>query len=216
MRVAGQVSWMLAAAGVMLVSCSDDAEHNAPRASGGDSGRDASAGTGGTAGAAGTAGTGGTAGTAGSGGGAGADDGAAPEFVNPVALSESDATVLGTDGDGNGVRDDLAAYLTTLAPMTDVRTLLVSYARMETQMLVLGADPNSTVSAVREQAHQAMAVHRCLLAALGPAETRRMVVELQSALLNNEMRWNAWLSADRKLAGGFLENKACDMSLVHP
>lgn len=156
---------------------------------------------------------GGVGGGESSAGAGGADD---EEFVNPVAASEGDTDALGRDSDGNGVRDDLQAHLATLSNVESERVLLVSWAREETRMLLLGDDSASTVGSVREQARRAMSVHRCVVSALGSERAQLAATELESALLNNRLRWTAWLAADRKLEGSVLANTACDESLVTP
>ena len=161
------------------------------------------------AGAAQQAGSGGAA-VSGDGGAGGAD------LVNPVQASEADTDPLGEDANSNGVRDDLEAYLGTLSDKESEQVLLVSLAREETRMILLGADPDSTASAVREQALRAMSVHHCLVDGLGEERSLVAITELQSALLNNELRWKAWLAADHELLGSILANTACDESLVQP
>jgi len=138
------------------------------------------------------------------------------ELVNPVLASEADTEPLGDDANANGVRDDLEAYLKTLSPQESKQVLLISLAREETRMLLLGADPDSTTTSARQQALRAMSVHHCLVDALGDEPSRVAITQLQSALLNNELRWKAWLAADHLLIGSILANMTCDESLVQP
>ncbi len=142
--------------------------------------------------------------------------GTSDDFVDPVRASQSDTDVLGTDADGNGVRDDLGAYIKSLFPDPSEQALLMSLAREETQMALLGADPTSSVASVRDQALRSMAVDHCVVDALGAERTRPALTELQSALLNNELRWSAWLAAEHKLGGSVLRSMACDTGLVQP
>jgi hypothetical protein len=89
-------------------------------------------------------------------------------------------------------------------------------AREETTLLLLGEDAQSSASSVRAQALRSMAVHHCLVDGLGAERARVALTELQSGLLNNQLRWNAWLAAERKLNGSILPSMACDSGLVHP
>ena len=52
----------------------------------------------------------------------------------------------------------------------------------------------STKVSVREQALRAMSVHRYLDEALGEPRSVVAVTQLESALLNNELRWKSWLA----------------------
>ena len=151
---------------------------------------------------------GGEAGKAGEAGGDGTD------FVNPVQASEADLDLLGEDADGNGVRDDLDKYLATLSPDESGQIVLISLAREETRMMLLGADPQSTASSAHDQAIRSMAVHHCLVQILGDDASGLAVTQLQSGLLNNELRWKAWLAAEHHLRGTILEDTPCNSGLV--
>jgi hypothetical protein len=142
--------------------------------------------------------------------------GAEADFVDPVAASQADKSGLGTDANGNGVRDDLDDYLKSLVPAASEQVLLTSLAREETKLLLLGEDAQSSASSVREQALRSMSVHHCVVDALGAERARVALTELQSALLNNQLRWTAWLAAEHKLGGSILPSMICDSGLVQP
>jgi hypothetical protein len=137
-------------------------------------------------------------------------------FANPVEGSEKDLDVLGQDADGDTVRDDLERHLEIITATTAERAVAASYAREETALLLLGARPSSSRAAMFAQANRSLRAHRCLFDLVGAARTQELVIRVQAALLNSEVRWRAWIAAERKLRGVIFRDASCDQGLVRP
>lgn len=84
-------------------------------------------------------------------------------YAKPSAVwpSEKDTDVLGVDGDGNGVRDDLQMYLRSLSQEPRVIRALLNKARADTAMML--ADPDDELAlhiALRAQMESWVCVNR--------------------------------------------------------
>ena len=150
-----------------------------------------------------------------------ADDGGASDegfdFVDPVAGSEGDTTLTGTDGDGNGVRDDVDAYIVTLESDARKQTALVSFARESTAMMVLGGAAGTTKIAAVAQAQRVGRTIDCLHDLYSPdlATKQAILQNLRSALYDNAMRLRAYNHASTLLSGTIMRaGRGCDTAIT--
>jgi hypothetical protein len=144
-----------------------------------------------------------------------AGGGVAP-MDNPVAGSESDTNVLGSDTNENGIRDDLERFIGGLEVDASKVARLDAFAREQTKMLLLGASAMPTQLAATAQQARVVKTIDCLALAYPKEQRRQFVRTIQAALVNNGLRWRAYLEADRLLSGTILPApaKTCDLSLI--
>lgn len=225
----------LAAAGVLLVACGSSGNSATGPGNGGPPSLD-----GGTAGDAASAPSGSDSGTSSggpSGGGSDAssdassasDDGGSANadagsdaaglitLVDPVAGSENDTTLLGTDSDHNGVRDDIDEYVTALESDGQKRTALVSFARESTAMMLLGGAPTATRSAAVAQATRVGRTIDCLhdLYVTNLPAKQQLLQNLRSALYDNALRLRAYNHASTLVSGTvFRAGHGCDATIT--
>lgn len=83
-------------------------------------------------------------------------------FTRPrsVALSENDTTLLGTDRDGNGLRDDVQAYIASLSQDARVVNTLQFYAIKETAIMMADPQQRESLQAAWRQQQTAWACNR--------------------------------------------------------
>lgn len=127
-----------------------------------------------------------------------------PDLDDPVRASEGDASILGTDADRNGVRDDVDAYIAALESEPPKRAALVSFARAGTSMMALGAAPGATQQAALARHTEVVRAIDCLATLYSLLERRTRVMQIQSALHNNANRLLAYHRADALLSGTIL------------
>jgi hypothetical protein len=137
-------------------------------------------------------------------------------LVNPVVGSEKDATLAGTDADGNGVRDDVDAYIAALEMDPAKAAALRSFAREQTAMMLLGGTASPTKAAAVGQQMRVVKAIDCLAARYPRDQRRGFVSSLGNALFNNGQRWRAYLKADKLLSGTVLPppSKGCDTAVL--
>lgn len=121
--------------------------------------------------------------------------------LNPkeaVAASATDADLLGTDANGDGVRDDLGAFLRSISEDDAIEASLVFMAKARTQ--AMRTDPNDG-AAVKSAFDQVFAAKGCLSRDIGEyLYQQSLTFHLESALLNNQKRSMAMrraMEADR-------------------
>jgi hypothetical protein len=197
----------------------------------GTGGSAADAGSGGGGGGAMEAGSGGDGGSAtdagtmdGGGGGNAGDASGTPDvsvepvtLIDPVSGSQVDATLDGTDADGNGVRDDLDAYIATLETDPTRVTALVSFARESTKMMLLGGAPSATKRAAVAQAQRVGRTIDCLhdLYAGDLTTKQEILRNVRSALYDNGMRLTAYNHASTLVSGTlFRTGHGCDFAIT--
>jgi hypothetical protein len=147
---------------------------------------------------------------------AGVETDDAGPLVNPVLGSETDTTLAGTDGDGNGVRDDLDAHVAAIESRTNERAALLAFAREVTSMMLLGGTPSTTRDAAFAQQVRIVKTIDCL-SSLFEAEVRRERVRaIGYALFNNAARLRAYHTADKLLSGTILPppSSGCDPRVI--
>ncbi len=190
-----------------------------------------SAGAGNEAGAGGVTGAGGAAtgaggattsdgGAAGSGGATAGDGGAidgAVDSGDPFSGSETDTTLPGTDRDGNGVRDDVDAYIATLEADARKKAALLSFARESTAMMVLGGSAGTTKAAAVGQAQRVGRTIDCLHDLYLPdLKTKQAILQnVRNALYDNGLRLRAYNHASTLLSGTILRaGQGCDPTIT--
>jgi hypothetical protein len=142
---------------------------------------------------------------------------AASAAPDPVADSEGDTTLLGTDADHNGVRDDVDAYMATLETDPQKRTALVSFAREATAMMVLGATDGTTKDAALAQAQRVGRTIDCLhdLYVDDLLIKQTILQVIRSALYDNALRLTAYNHASSLVSGSlFRASHGCDPAIT--
>ncbi len=136
---------------------------------------------------------------------------------DPVAGSEGDTTLLGTDADGNGVRDDVDHYIATLEADPQKVIVLESFARESTAMMVLGGTDGTTRAAAIAQAGRVARTIDCLhdLYAGNLATKRALLEEIRDALYDNALRLGAYNHASTLVSGTLLlGGHGCDPTIT--
>jgi hypothetical protein len=118
--------------------------------------------------------------------------------MDPVASSVADSTLAGTVSNNNGVRDDLAAYITQRYPDAQKQAVGMNYAKAATGYLLAASAGALTANTSLEAA----AV--CGYNEFGLAAFRTERVALLAALLNNSARLSAWYANHALLDGAVL------------
>lgn len=189
------------------------------------------AGAGGADGAGGVTGAGGAeagaggattsdGGAAGSGGATTGDGGAVDGAVDsgdPFSGSETDTTLTGTDRDGNGVRDDMDAYIATLEADARKKAALLSFARESTAMMVLGGSAGTTKVAAVAQGQRVGRTIDCLHDLYLPdLKTKQAILQnVRNALYDNGLRLRAYNHASTLLSGTILRaGRGCDPAIT--
>jgi hypothetical protein len=142
---------------------------------------------------------------------------AAGELPDPVRGSEGDTTLLGKDGDKNGVRDDVDAYIATLEADPQKRTVLVSFARESTAMMLLGGTPGTTKDMASAQALRVGRTIDCLhdLYAADLSTKQTILQNVRDALYDNAMRLGAYNHASTLVSGTLLRaGHGCDPTIT--
>ena len=116
--------------------------------------------------------------------------------MDPVAGSVADATLLGTDANGNGVRDDLETYIDQRYGDADQRTIMLNYAASATKELL--AANEATAMAAQLLVDQASV---CGDNNFGLSQYQIERVTVQAALLNNAARLKAYFANQDLLDG---------------
>jgi hypothetical protein len=117
------------------------------------------------------------------------------------------------DGNDNGVRDDVDGYIGALEADAEKRRALTSFAREQTQMMLLPAGTTTKARAAAFAARVRVVKSIDCLAAVYPTPQRQaLVVSLKSALFNNAARLRAYHAADKLLSGTILPppGQGCD------
>src|SRR5688572_20787809 len=129
-----------------------------------------------------------------------------------VQGSEKDATLTGTDADGNGVRDDVDGLVGAIEPDAARRAMLTAFARESTKLMLVGGAADDA----RAQQERVVKTVDCLATVYEPPRRRELVTALLSALYNNAARQMAYRHADALLSGSILPrpSKTCDAALI--
>jgi hypothetical protein len=121
-----------------------------------------------------------------------------------VDTSANDTTVVGNDGDNNGVRDDLDKYIPTVIPEA-ARPTATIFARA-TQALLTAKDANTAESSLQSSS-QAL---DCLQEQLGE-KWFEVASDLENKTLNNEIRSRAYWKNQALAAGTTIKGSSgCD------
>jgi hypothetical protein len=115
---------------------------------------------------------------------------------DPVSASEGDTTLAGTDGDGDGIRDDLGRYIVTRYGDPAQRGAFENWARAATIELL--ATGQSAVYQAQRSVDRAMI---CVYNSVGLRAGRQEENELLAALLNTDLRLTTYLSNIQTLGG---------------
>jgi hypothetical protein len=173
------------------------------------------------AGAAGAAGASNSGGSSGAGASGIVDSGTLADggtyFPDPLRGSERDTTLLGTDTDNDGVRDDVAAFVLTLERDPTKETALLSFARESTAMMVLGGSAGAPRAAALAQAQRVGRTIDCLhdLYASDVATRQGILVKMRSALYDNALRLRAYNHASTLISGSiFHGGHGCDAAIT--
>jgi hypothetical protein len=138
-------------------------------------------------------------------------------LADPVQGSEGDTTLLGTDGNNNGIRDDLEAYIATLESDPEKVTALDSFARESTAMMVLGGTTGTTKVAASAQAQRVASTVDCLhdLYVSNLSTKQTIVQDVRNALYNNALRLGAYNHASTLVSGTLLyTGQGCDPAIT--
>jgi len=139
------------------------------------------------------------------------------DFPDPVKGSEADIRLTGTDGDGNGVRDDVDAFIATLEADPRKQSVLVSFARESTAMMVLGGTSGTTKAAATAQALRVGRTIDCLHDLYVPdlATKKAILQSVRNALYDNAMRLRAYNHASTLLSGTIMRaGRGCDAAIT--
>ena len=117
--------------------------------------------------------------------------GAGSSDIPPPAAQE---TVAGIDANGDGVRDDIEAYIDTTyppPPQSDINRVLRQFARAAQATMIDASEPAPSVThaAERFRALECLMAHR-------PGDFHLIFVELRARVLNTTARSLAYLRAD--------------------
>jgi hypothetical protein len=107
--------------------------------------------------------------------------------------------LLGADANGNGVRDDVEAYITQRYTDAHQHAVMMNYAGAATAFL-LATDPAGALAAVVGVDQAAI----CGYNTFGLAAFRVERTAVQSAVLNNMTRLQAYFANDQRLDGAEL------------
>ncbi len=141
----------------------------------------------------------------------------AGDLFDPVKGSEGDTTLLGIDADGNGVRDDLDAYITSLEGDPRKRTALVSFARESTAMMVLGGTAGTTREGALAEAQRVGRTIDCLHDLYAPdlATKQTTLQNVRNALYDSALRLRAYNHASTLVSGAVLRaGHGCDPAIT--
>jgi hypothetical protein len=133
-----------------------------------------------------------------------------------VAASEKDTTLQGDDVDMNGVRDDVDGYIETLEADATKVAALKAFAREQTQIMLLSAVKSPTQAAAIGQQVRVVKAIDCLAASYARDRRQPLIRSIDDALLNNGMRWRAYLAVDKLLSGTVLPSpgNGCDLAIL--
>ena len=113
----------------------------------------------------------------------------------PAAAQE---TVAGVDANGDGVRDDIEAYIDTTYPAPaqgDINRALRQFARAAQATMIDASEPVPSVTHAAER----FRALECLMARR-PGDFHLIFVELRARLLNTTARSLAYLQADEHVS----------------
>jgi hypothetical protein len=137
--------------------------------------------------------------------------------LDPVAGSEGDTTLLGVDADGDGVRDDVGAYITTLEADPQKRMVLLAFARESTAMMVLGGTGGTSKAAALAQASRVGRTIDCLhdLYSSDLGRKKTILEDIRDALYDNALRLGAYNHASTLVSGTLLQGgHGCDPAIT--
>jgi hypothetical protein len=116
--------------------------------------------------------------------------------TDPVAGSVADTTLLGADANGNGIRDDVEAFITQRYSDSTQRSIMMNFAAATTKFL-LATGAASALSA-QNLANQASV---CGQNNFGLAQYQIERIAVQAAIFNNPTRLGAYFSNQQVLDG---------------
>ncbi|PTQ83143.1 hypothetical protein C8R21_102146 [Nitrosospira multiformis] len=117
----------------------------------------------------------------------------------PDPGSAGEATLLGIDSDGDGVRDDIQRYIALEYPSSEkTRLALTNIAKSYQAMLTV---PPNNLQAARVIADQSDRAIRCLAFIMGIDPSITANQKLHAAFLNTIQRYRAYAAFDSQLAG---------------
>jgi hypothetical protein len=130
-----------------------------------------------------------------------------------TAVARRDTSLLGTDDDNNGVRDDIDAYIATLHPDLQLGATLT--ARVQQEILATDIDD---VAAARSLGAKFFDEYLCLTVAARQLEARGITVytkrindTLRSMTFDTKQRADKDKQFDLKLSGGSYRLGECDV-----
>ena len=124
-----------------------------------------------------------------------------------------DSTLLGPDVDGNGVRDDIDAYVDGLAISTLQKAALKQSHRAIAASLVVD---KLNRNAVLEVASKISDSNGCLYEKFDPMSAHQMVMQSEKFTVNTKARYLAYAAYNQALAGSVvaIKNKStCEISI---
>ena len=131
----------------------------------------------------------------GCGGGGSSSPGDAPVTTPPEEVED---TLLGTDENGDGVRDDIEVYIAETYPDSEkIRMAVVGYAKVMQMELFDAEDKELSFQHARE----ADLTVACIKY-VDPENGSKIWKELRAEILNTEERTRAYLKYDEQLGGG--------------
>lgn len=116
-----------------------------------------------------------------------------------VAASATDS-IIGDDRDHDGVRDDVAAYITQETKTPQARTAAMRVAASIQKSLLAPHDKEASIAAFTEMSHTI----DCLGALMGEAGDD-LAMGIEARTMNTEARTKAYLAFDKQLDGAYIK-----------
>ena len=132
---------------------------------------------------------------------------AALEASGDIPKLDRSASIGGPDANGNGVRDDVEAYITQKYPQADQRAAVMQHAAAMQSALLVDKTNISAVKAVSVKSSRAVnCVFRKLDPSGDPTNTKpdAAIDDVSALTTNTKARLTAYLSYGRALSGSVL------------
>jgi hypothetical protein len=122
----------------------------------------------------------------------------ASEATGRTPSLNRDATVSGPDTDGNGVRDDIDAYIASLPDTTPQKSALKQESAVLSKALTVDL---TSQTALLEVSRQMGAASACTHSKYDSATASKKSLEMEKLTVNTKIRFDAYVKFSKALSG---------------
>jgi len=109
--------------------------------------------------------------------------------------------LLGSDQNGDGLRDDIESYIDSLDNTDEQKQALRQHALALSKAVVLGADGDSSDGELRDVTRKIGDASSCLYSVYGVSDASGMAAELQKRVANTKERFQAYDKFNGEVSG---------------